>query len=170
MESGENFNAAGMPSRTILLTGIPPDLNTTEKLYAHFGTFGVLLNVNEKYDENPGSAIVTFFSISDAISAFISTEPILGVDTIQMSWSQYTKQCEFCSYKYSTDESIKQHVLSHHTSKEEANDSVKIVAEPISVAVNKNQEATIVEKSLKKEIELLRIANRSIENALEGKP
>lgn len=86
MDSNTNINAVAVPSRTILLTGVPSELNTEEKLRKHFSKFGVLLCVNEKYGQNSEVAVITFFSIADAIAAFISSEAVLDADTVQKSW------------------------------------------------------------------------------------
>lgn len=117
MECAENFNAIVMPSRTIMLTCVPPELNNSETLHAYFSKFGALLWVNEKYERDPETAIITFFSIAEAIGAFMSNEAILEVDSIQRSWFEYTEKCEYCPYKYSSQESIKKHIAQCHAAK-----------------------------------------------------
>lgn len=157
-------NMVPKPSRNILLADIPPHLNDAEILREHFGTFGMLLSVKERFDENPTLAIVTFFSIIDAISAFIASEPILGIESIQMSWLEYTKQCSLCSYQYSSEESIKQHVLTHHYSNEVTMGAIGSVA-------GRNvddQKTPSVKEDINNEIDLLRTANENMKQALEG--
>lgn len=106
-----------MPSRTIMLTGIPPEMNNSETLHSYFSNFGALLWVNERYEQDPQTALITFFSIAEAISVFMSNEPILDVDSIRKSWFEYSKKCELCSYKYTSQESIKRHMEQYHTAK-----------------------------------------------------
>lgn len=103
-----------MPSRTILLTGVPSELNNESMLHSYFSKFGSVLWVNEMYERNENIAVITFFSISEAIAAFMSNEPVLENSSIQKSWFEYAKKCELCSYKYSSTESIKQHTEQCH--------------------------------------------------------
>lgn len=110
--------AVVMPSRTLMLTGIPIELNNNDKLHDYFSQFGALLWVNEKYESNIEIAVITFFSIADAIAAFMSSEPVMNVTSIEKSWFEYTKKCELCPYKYSSEDSIKQHMELHHQSNE----------------------------------------------------
>lgn len=168
-------NMALKPSRNILLADIPPHLNDAEILREHFGTFGVLLSVKEKFDENPTLAIVTFFSIIDAISAFITSEPILGVESIQMSWLEYTKHCSLCSYQYSSEESIKQHVRNHHYSNEVTMGAIGSVAgcnvddqKTPSKTIVKDKKTPSVKEDINNEIDLLRTANENMKQAFEG--
>lgn len=114
MDRNDNFGAIIMPSRTIMLTGIPPELNNTETLHSYFCNFGSLLWVNERYENDPETALITFFSIAEAISVFMSNESILDINSIQKSWFEYTKKCELCSYKYSSQDSIKKHMEQYH--------------------------------------------------------
>lgn len=113
MES--DSSAVVMPSRTLMLTGVPADLNISDKLHNYFKKFGALLWVNEKYEADTECAVITFFSIADAIAAFMCTEPVLDIVSIQKSWFEYTKKCDLCPYKYSSEESIKQHKELHHS-------------------------------------------------------
>lgn len=112
-------DAVVMPSRTILLKGIPRGLNNGETIHNYFSKFGAILWVNEHYEGDPKAAIVTFFSISDAIAAMMSDEHPMDFGCVTKSWFEYTKNCNFCSYKYSTECSIKQHMATHHPDRSE---------------------------------------------------
>lgn len=136
MDSAENFNAIVMPSRTIMLTGVPPELNNSETLHTYFSKFGALLWVNEKYEQDSEAAVITFFSIAEAIAAFMSNEAILEVDSIQKSWFEYTQKCDLCPYKYSSQESIRKHIAQCHTSKECSDDSVSDIKEVYHESAN----------------------------------
>lgn len=118
MDHTESFNAIVMPSRTIMLTGIPPELNNSDTLHSYFSKFGALLWVNEKYENDSEAAIVTFFSIGEAIAAYMCDDYILDVKSIRRRWFQYTEKCDLCSYKYSSQESIQKHIAQCHTSKD----------------------------------------------------
>lgn len=109
-------SAVVMPSRTLMLTGVPPELNNSDELHKYFSKFGALLWVNEKYESDIDVAVITFFSIADAIAAFMSCEPVMEIHSIQKSWFEYTKKCELCPYKYSSEDSIKQHMELQHPS------------------------------------------------------
>lgn len=117
MDSSDCQNAILMPSRTIMLENVPAELNNGESLHSYFSRFGALLWVNDKYEQKSSDAVITFFSIGDAIAAFMCSEPVLDVVSIEKSWFQYTKTCELCPYKYSSENSIKQHMQQHHTHK-----------------------------------------------------
>ncbi|XP_055308921.1 myosin heavy chain, clone 203-like [Sitodiplosis mosellana] len=108
--------AVVMPSRTLMLTGVPAELNNSNELHKYFSKFGPLLWVNERYDSDMDVAVITFFSIADAIAAFMSSEPVLDIHSIQKTWFEYTKKCDVCPYKYSSEESIKQHMELQHPS------------------------------------------------------
>lgn len=110
-------DTVAMPSRTVMLKGIPRELNNNETIHNYFSKFGAILWVNERYENDPGAAIVTFFSISDAIAAIMSDEHPMDFSSIHKSWFEYTQQCEFCSYKYSSEYSIKQHMAMYHSDK-----------------------------------------------------
>lgn len=114
-------NAVVMPSRTLLLTGVPIQMNNSDKIRDFFSKYGALLWVNERYESDPEIAVITFFSISDAIAAFMSIEPVLNVSSIKKSWFEYTKTCELCSYKYSCEESIEHHMAKYHPTNENLN-------------------------------------------------
>lgn len=129
MDYTENFNAIVMPSRTVMLTGVPPELNNSETLHTYFSKFGALLWVNEKYEQDPEAAVITFFSIAEAIAAFMSNEAVLDVDSIQKSWFEYTQKCDRCPYKYSSQESIRKHIAQCHTSKKFEDDSATALAD-----------------------------------------
>lgn len=117
MDQSDNYGAIVMPSRTIMLTGIPPELNNSETLHSYFSNFGALLWVNERYEQDPETALITFFSIAEAISVYMSNELILDVDSIRKSWFEYSKKCGLCSYKYTCQESIKRHMEQYHAAK-----------------------------------------------------
>lgn len=107
-------SAVVMPSRTIMLSGVPAELNNSDELHKYFSKFGALLWVNEKYESDVNAAVITYFSIADAIAAFMSSEPVLDARSIQKSWFEYTKKCELCPYKYSSEDSIRQHMETQH--------------------------------------------------------
>lgn len=111
-------DTVAMPSRTILLKGIPRGLNNSESIHNYFSKFGAILWVNENYEGDPKAAIVTFFSISDAIGAMMSDEHPMEFSCIQKSWFEYTKTCDFCPYKYSAECSLKKHMETHHLDKD----------------------------------------------------
>lgn len=125
-----------MPSRTLMLTGVPVELNNSDKLHNYFSKFGALLWVNEKYEANIDTAVITFFSIADAIAAFMCSEAVLDVPTIQKSWFEYTKKCDFCPYKYSSDDSIKQHMELQHPDAKFSTDYDEFEAEKSSKVSN----------------------------------
>lgn len=120
MDSGEHLKPIAMPSRTIILSNVPAELNDEDRLRAYFRQFGTLLWVNAAYEGDKQAAIVTFFSIGDAIAAFICNEAILDNDSIKKSWFQYTKKCNLCPYEYSSSQSIERHRARCHTSKASA--------------------------------------------------
>lgn len=120
MSNDENINPIVIPSRTIILTDVPLELNDEETLRTYFSQFGTLLWVNAKYEENEQVAVVTFFSISDAIAAFMCDSAVLDDDSIRKSWFKYTKECNQCSYKYTLPKSIEQHKARCHSSKVQA--------------------------------------------------
>lgn len=121
MDTIENGDAVVMPSRTLMLKGIPPELNNSDAIHTYFSKFGAVLWVNDKYDSDPEAAVVTFFSIADAIAAYMSNESTMEVEYIQKSWFEYSKKCDLCSYKYSSEDSIKQHMMTNHSSFENQN-------------------------------------------------
>lgn len=113
----KDCDTVAMPSRTLMLKGIPRELNNNETIHNYFSKFGAILWVNERYEDDPGAAIVTFFSISDAIAAIMSDEHPMDFSSIQKFWFEYMQKCDFCSYKYSSDYSIKQHMAMFHSDK-----------------------------------------------------
>lgn len=125
-------NAVVMPSRTIMLIDVPPELNNSERLRTYFSKYGALLWVNEKYGHDSEAAI-TFFSISDAIAAFLDDEPVLENGLIRKSWFEYGQQCELCSYKYLSEESLQKHMAKYHMAERSENDQLGAVGETSNV-------------------------------------
>lgn len=52
----------------------------------HFGKFGQITNLHVQYDGRPDTALVTFKTRREALSAYKSTEPILNNRFIKVYW------------------------------------------------------------------------------------
>jgi hypothetical protein len=75
-----NFN-----NSTLLITNIPPDLNTIDQLNSHFKKFGNLVNIQVKSQAN--KSYVQFSTYHEALRALRSVEAVLGNRFIKVFWS-----------------------------------------------------------------------------------
>lgn len=73
-----------MSSPSILLSDIPTTMDDVPKLATHFEKFGKILNVHNRYKNNPHAAVITFSKIEEAQAALNSWTSVPKMQYIRM--------------------------------------------------------------------------------------
>ncbi|KAH9507852.1 hypothetical protein Btru_053068 [Bulinus truncatus] len=79
---------------TLEVRKIPPELNNIAKLNEHFGKFGSLTNIQVKYQNDPGAALISFSNNGEATAAYRSPEPVFNNRFIKLFWHNPEKQVD----------------------------------------------------------------------------
>ncbi|XP_055894287.1 RNA-binding protein 26-like isoform X1 [Biomphalaria glabrata] len=79
---------------TLEVRKIPPELNNIAKLNEHFGKFGSLTNIQVKYQNDPGAALISFSNNAEATAAYRSPEPVFNNRFIKLFWHNPEKQVD----------------------------------------------------------------------------
>jgi RNA-binding protein 26 len=84
-----NFNSSFNPNfksqTTLLITNIPPDLNSIDKLNSHFKKFGTVVNLQVKFAAN--KAYVQYTTHAEAVRAMRAVDAVLGNRFIKVFWA-----------------------------------------------------------------------------------
>ncbi|CAJ0565375.1 unnamed protein product, partial [Mesorhabditis spiculigera] len=72
--------------RCLEVRNIPIELNTIDKLNAHFAQFGKIANLQVQYQGESQAALVTFFTKFEANNAYKSPDPIFNNRFIKVFW------------------------------------------------------------------------------------
>lgn len=81
---GGGSHHAGSGSTQIAVRNIPPEMNNIAHLNNHFARFGSLVNIQVQFEDDPGSALVSFSNPEDAGTAYNSPDAVLSNRFIKM--------------------------------------------------------------------------------------
>ncbi|KAL3097452.1 hypothetical protein niasHS_003900 [Heterodera schachtii] len=73
-------------TRSLLVRKIPPELNKIAQIDQHFSRFGQVTNIQVQYEGRTDSALVTFKTRREAMSAYKSTEPLFNNRFVKVFW------------------------------------------------------------------------------------
>ncbi|XP_059151485.1 RNA-binding protein 26-like [Physella acuta] len=79
---------------TLEVRKIPPEFNNIAKLNEHFGKFGNLTNIQVKYQNDQGAALISFSNNGEATAAYRSPEPVFNNRFIKLFWHNPEKQVD----------------------------------------------------------------------------
>ncbi|CAL1536860.1 unnamed protein product [Lymnaea stagnalis] len=79
---------------TLEVRKIPPELNNIAKLNEHFGKFGNLTNIQVKYQNDQGAALISFSNNGEATAAYRSPEPVFNNRFIKLFWHNPEKHVD----------------------------------------------------------------------------
>ncbi|XP_059079466.1 zinc finger protein swm-like [Tigriopus californicus] len=79
-----HVGSGGSGSTQIAVRNIPPEMNNIAHLNNHFARFGSLVNIQVQFEDDPGSALVTFSNPEDAGTAYNSPDAVLSNRFIKM--------------------------------------------------------------------------------------
>lgn len=81
---GGGSHHAGSGSTQIAVRNIPPEMNNIAHLNNHFARFGSLVDIRVQFEDDPGSALVSFSNPEDAGTAYNSPDAVLSNRFIKM--------------------------------------------------------------------------------------
>eukprot|EP00095_Tigriopus_kingsejongensis_P000423 maker-scaffold171_size289870-snap-gene-1.32 protein:Tk00423 transcript:maker-scaffold171_size289870-snap-gene-1.32-mRNA-1 annotation:"rna-binding protein 26" len=150
-------HGGGSGSKQIAVRNIPPNMNNIAHLNNHFARFGNLVNVQVQFEEDPGSALVTFTSPGEASTAYNSPDAVLGNRFIRMHF-YYSPEEKFGGHKThhasGADGQNAPPEIEKTADEIEAEELRKSEAKAAAIAaVQKNQEMLEIKSRLKREQE-----------------